>query len=333
MINRTQDLVSELARRGESGDEDAKNFYVKFELMNNFLKTNYYPYIRDNCPYYTDHGEKHINGVIWSASQLIKKEPVAGSPASVFPSISTFDVYILLTAIIWHDAGMLAARKGHETAVKKLLDQFLNIVFENVAEQRYVEQIIAAHTGANLSLAKMRFEDHYLKHLVHPRAMAAILRFADEVSEDASRISIPILKQGQVPIGQRIYWYYAKSVQASRPEPERERIVLTVELDSEEAIMEFESPFNKEKKITLVEYLLHRIDKINRERAYCAPHFLKFASVQSIETRFGLLKGTNRVDGYEEIVEFGGEYPEIQVYEAFFRDHPRWTPQAIKSIT
>jgi hypothetical protein len=328
MLSDAPDLALELERRSQAGQQDAKEFHNKFSLMSRFLKDKYYPYVRDNCPYFTDHGENHINSVIWTAGQLIRRNPENGT-GNAFP-IDNFDLYILLTAIIWHDAGMLATREGHEIAVQKMLDHFLGIAFENIPEQRFVEQVIGAHTGKSVPLATLRDEEHYRQHKFHARAIAAIMRFADEISEDASRVSLPVLDSGKVPALQQIYWYFAKSIQASHPEPTRERVVITIEMDSQDAIKTFQDPNNKTNTITLIEYLLRRIEKVNCERAYCAQHFLRFASIQSIETRFGLLKGKNRVVGYEETFQFGGEYPNVSICEKFFKEHPKWTANSIQ---
>ncbi|MGN6553268.1 MAG: HD domain-containing protein [Verrucomicrobiota bacterium] len=325
------DLISELSARAAcEPNSDAPRFRDSFNVMQRFVSDKYYPYVRDKCPYFTDHGDKHIKGVIWAASLLLGKE---NPGKEITYALGTFEIYLLLTAIIWHDVGMLSVRSGHEVAVKSLLKDFLSIAFEGVSEQRYVEQIIGAHTGKNTPLVKLGSEEHYRTHVIHPRALAAILRFADEVSEDASRISLPVLQRGAVPQEQQIFWYYAKSIQASRPEPSRERIVITVELDGSDAVRQFVDPDDVTKSITLVEYVLRRIEKINRERAYCAPHFLRYSSIQCIEARLRLLKGTDWIDGYTDVVEFGGEYPDVKICDQFFVEYPRWNAAAIKLAT
>jgi hypothetical protein len=323
------DLTRELERRAaSSADKNAASYFKKFQAVRDFVAKSYYPYIQSKCPYFTDHGEAHIDGVIWAASQLLAK------PAASEDSFSAFDIYLLLMAIIWHDAGMVSKRKGHETAVRALIDGIAELALTNVTEKRLVEEIIAAHTGRG-TLLRVRQEESYSKYTVYPRALAALLRFADEISEDASRISIPLLKGGQVPLDQQIFWYYAKSIQASHPQPVRERVSITVQLDCEEAVRQFPLPPEPPKpplSVTLIDYLMKRIEKAVSERAYCAPHFLRYVSIQSIEVCLSLLRGSTRVDGYEQQLDYGpvDEYPEISIAEDFFKLHPKWRAEELR---
>jgi hypothetical protein len=174
------DLVKELAIRSKNS-KTAEAYYHRFQAMKNYLSLNYYPYIQANCPYFTDHGENHINGVIWSASQLL------GKTIKQKNLFSDLDLYLLLTSIIWHDAGMVAKRKGHEIAVQTLLEKVAELAFQDVEEKRMVEEIIAAHTGIG-GFLRMKPQILYSHFSVYPRALAAVLRLADEMSEDSSRI-------------------------------------------------------------------------------------------------------------------------------------------------
>jgi hypothetical protein len=322
-----KDLVAELSHRASLNEANAASYLKKYEIMADFLNKKYYPYIQATCPFYTDHGSGHIASVTWAASKLLGRKLERGAN-----NLTVFDIYVLLTAIIWHDAGMVVKRAGHEIAVQKLLEEFSNIAFDNAHEQRLVQLLITAHSGGSVPLNKVESSADYHTYTVHARALAAVLRFADEISENASRISVPLLQQGVIPPEQQIFWYYAKSIQASRPDLERERIVLTVGLDCEEAVREFLVPHaGNAQKQPLLEYLIARIQKINNERAYCGPHFARYASIQTVEVRLSLLKGTNKVPGYEKTLEFGDpEYPNISIVEAFFNEHPEWAVDSIK---
>lgn len=315
-------LIQELQDRTAKGDADAGSFGAKHDAMRIYLERNYYPYIQANCPWFTDHGKAHIDGVLWASGQILEK---VISSSSI---LTSFDIYLLITAIIWHDAGMVAKRQGHEQVVLKFLDEIATIAFNDIKEKRLVSEIIGAHTG-KATFSGLRQEERIDKYVVYPRALAALLRFADEVSENSTRISQPLLNNGTVPSDHQIFWYYAASVKASHPEPARERVVLNIELDRKEAIKLFDLPQGGEKtplKLSLIDYVMQRIEKIVCERAYCAPQFLRYASIQSIEVRLCLLDGASRLQGYEEVLEFSGseDYPAISVSQKFFDEHPKW---------
>lgn len=323
----TTNLIDELKKKGDSGDTNAVSYLKKYLAMKDFLVKNYYGYIQAKCPFFTDHGEAHIDGVIWASSQLLQRTFENGD------LLTSFDIYLLLTTIIWHDAGMVSKRNGHETAVRKLLEGVDQIAFDNVTEKRLVEEIIGAHTGRG-TIQRLRQEERYGRFIVYPRALAAILRFGDEISEDFTRISQGVLKSGAVPNENLIFWNYAACVKASHPDPFRERVILTIDIDRSTATQTFLLPQkgpNPPLERTLIEYVVERVEKIAAERAYCAAHFSRYASIQTIEVRLGLLDGTNRVGEYDQTLEFGGpEYPEIKISQKFFEEKPKWKPEQIR---
>ncbi len=64
-------LEGELERlAGEA--EDANELWHNYNVMKSFVDDNYNGFIQANCPYYTDHGELHINSVIHSVDLLLK---------------------------------------------------------------------------------------------------------------------------------------------------------------------------------------------------------------------------------------------------------------------
>jgi hypothetical protein len=322
------DLAKELIKRAKD-NANAKGYYHRYEAMKDYLVANYYKYIQAKCPFFTDHGEAHVNGVIWAASQLI------GKNTKVKNLVSDFDLYLLLTAIIWHDAGMVVKRKGHEVVVQELIKEISKLAFQDVEERRIVEEIIAAHTGTG-GFLRMSPQVPYLHYHVYPRALAAVLRLADEMSEDSSRISSELLERGEVPIDHRIYWYYAKSIKASHPEPLRERLVIEAKLNCNEAVMEFPATDGSNAKITLIEYVLSRFDKIVAECAFCAPQFARYASIQWVEFTLSLVEGTQQVDGYSETLRYApvtDQYPGcFGVARNFFHEHPKWRADEIRAL-
>ena len=184
------DLLQELRNRGNAGDADANSYAARFETMRTFLEKNYYPYIQANCPWFTDHGKAHIEGVLWSSGQILQHK--LSDPLIV----TSFDIYLLATSIIWHDAGMVSKRRGHEQEVRKFLDEIAAAAFDDVAQKRLVEEIICAHTGRG-TIQRLRQEERIGKYTAFPRALAGLLRFADEVSAIMPVVSFPVSVSGR----------------------------------------------------------------------------------------------------------------------------------------
>jgi hypothetical protein len=169
------------------------------------------------------------------------------------------------------------------------------------------------------------------------------VRLADEVSESRDRISYDLIEQ--VPEEQRIYWEYANVVSASIPEPARERLVVGIELQRNVATQRFrcgaaslKERTDAEGRMSLIEYVLCRLEKMNNERAYCSPEFGRYCAIREVEARFMICDGVGRIENCELSITLGdaglgGEgYPSIPVFVSFFEQHPDWHPDRLKEV-
>ncbi len=324
----TNPFVDRLNQLGERGDEDAKSFLRKYNAAADYLP-KYFEYINSACPYFTNHGERHIASVIRAASLMLAGHLDDSSKAK----LSAFEIFMLLMAILSHDAGMVLERKGHNEVVSKILDEIRLTAIGDVTCQRYLQEMIKAHTGKN-TLRSLKLLLDYHHHVLYQSAFAAILRFADEISEDSTRISLPVLASGKVPEDQQIYWYYAKAVSASKPDPQRERVAMTISLDKTEAIRTFPHPDRKGEQVSLIKYILERIEKVYNEKAYCAPYFSRFLTIKSIYVHFTLCNGSSAIDGYDEEIDFPEiDMPHAAIADSFFAEHHKWDPSEIEKLT
>ena len=129
------------------------------------------------------------------------------------------------------------------------------------------------------------------------------------------------------------------------PEPTRERVVLKIDIQDSVAATKFPcSDFparsGSNKELSVIEYVLCRLEKMNNERAYCAPEFRLYANIREIEARFTLLNDMDALPKYDDVVVLfrdGGmgqdderDYPDIPIFEDFFNNHPEWKPQNIE---
>jgi hypothetical protein len=337
-MNDTPSLERELERRAGK-DETAGNLWHRYELMRDHLETEYYRWVQASCPYFTDHGKYHIQSVVQTASYFLRQSFRRGAKSD----LSAMDLFLILGAIIWHDVGMVYVRSNHAERVLKMMESIRTLGFPCPTVQRLVNEIVRAHSGsAGLMLPKPE-EDCAISTTtfrVYPRALAAVLRFADEVSENRSRISLELLPA--VPVEQQIFWQYARSIVGAMPEPERERIVVTMELDSEAVLTRypcdaFPDRVDGSGEISLLEYVLCRLEKMNNERIYCGTSLARYVSMREIEARLTLVRGAERIPRYDDLTILIGDcgldhasYPAMALFESFFDRHPDWGLDALE---
>jgi len=326
-------LESELKYRAESGECDANQFWHNFNVMKEYLSREYYPWVQATCPFYTDHGKVHVESVIQSASLLLSE-----CLSHEKNSLSSLDIFLLLSSILWHDVGMVFGRSGHAEKIVQVTEEIRKIGLSDLAIYNIVTQIVRSHSGEDALRIAKREEDCTTPNqqpcTVYPKALAAVMRFADEISENRYRISTTILPT--VPEGQKIFWEYANCVTAARPDPARCRVVLTLDIPYEKAIQyyncnEFQNLKAKKGRITLIEYLIRRIEKMNNERVYCAPHFSKYVCIDEISVRLRIINGSSSLKSYEiEEIFSDSQFPSIKIFKKFFNDNPEWKPDQLK---
>ena len=343
MVKLTSEHLSiETALQQEAGnDNNAKDLWAKYSIMKSYLTAQYYPWIQANCPYFTDHGKLHVESTIEAANSMLLPSPKNRR------NLSALDLYLLLCAVIWHDVGMVYDRSKHAERVSIMIQKIGELFFSPTIH-RLVIELVKAHTREDGLEIPSREQDCAIStktYTVSPRALAAIVRFADEISENRSRISQALLKDGKVPEENRIYWEYANCIVASRADPLGERIIVSIEIEPDKAIAKYRCPkectqYSKtDGSISLIEYVVYRLEKMNNERAYCARDFGKYASIRQIEVRLMLTHRGERIENYtnEFVLRDSGmhksTYPQIDFFEDFFKHHPHWNPQKIAELS
>lgn len=335
-------MASELEKalfKRAKGDEEADTLRKSYEMIKDYLVTNYYPWVQANCPYYTDHGQAHIESVMNSASELVKgKLDIKKGKYN----LTSLDIYLILTAVLWHDVGMVIDRATHAELVYPMTDA-VSEFFPNPTVKGLVSQIAKAHKGKT-SLDSLPTEDYCTIRntaiQLNPAMLAAIVRFADEISENHTRASAQVLEH--VPERQKIFWLYALSVSSCTAQPDRDRVVIDYRFDADKVIScwpdkEFEEHRSKiDQTIPLLTYALCRLEKINNEREYSLRYFSNIAPIRQIDARFSLIRGGQMLPGYAPytiVLKGGGvesnSYPSIKIVHDFFSKHPHWTIESI----
>lgn len=333
------DLEKELTKRAKLDDPEAKTLKRSFDNLKARLVKHHYPWVISNCQWFTDHGETHVAAVMHSASELVKLK-MTGKKGE---RISTLDIYLILTAILWHDVGMVIDRARHADLVYEMTYDDADF-FPNPHVQGLVANIANAHKGHD-GLDKL--STHELCTIdgpgqdVNPALLAAIVRFADEISENITRVSLPVLDQ--VPEDQKIFWLYAASIGSCVARPENERVIVDYRFDADKVTTRWpDRDFpafwpEEEQKLALLTYALCRLEKINNEREYCFRYFSSVAPIRMVEARFCITRQGRPIVGYESasiLLRGGGlepkGYPETRIVQEFLRQNPAWEVTVIE---
>lgn len=298
------------------------------QTIESFLRSEYYPWVQAACPYFTDHGQGHIAAVFESADRLLAEHLRRGD-------VNALEAYILCMAIPFHDAAMIYGRLGHEERAGQVLERYKALIPDQTL-MRSIQEVVRAHSGRNglrIPRREQRIALDGRTHTVRPRALAAVLRLADEISETRSRIAIGLIES--VPEPNRIYWEYASVVTASTP------------LDSSQLGIDYEAELSSVArawpcsegwvpppgKVPLIEFMAHRMEKMNLERAYCRAASGGLLTQDSIRVSITLTQDNSRLPNFDgDIVMLGDrgawlddtEYPEIRVASGFFGILPKY---------
>lgn len=332
-----ENALEEIARN----NENAQNFLDLYRTSREYLEEEVYPWVQSNCPWYTDHGEQHIESVINQASRLLQNElrdPDEGD-------LNELDIFILLTGILWHDVGMIVDRSEHEDISTEMSERFRDLAFPSTGVKGTVDDIIKAHrkkVGLHIPKKDASFNINGQVYQVYPKSLAGILRFADEISETQQRVSGDTWIRKSVPEESKIFWRYAQSIQACYPDLNGNSICLEIEVMFDKATYKhpcpdpFQDRANNNGEISLIEYIICRLEKMVNELAYCERYFNRYVEIRKINMNITVRDdedGTPIADTEESLghtgMESRGSYPNVDVYRSFFDQYSDWKPDQL----
>lgn len=164
--------------------------------------------------YLNDHGVNHIKTVIQRASQLVSTKDFILSP---------YELYILLMGIHLHDIGNIKGRSNHEekidSVIKDIDKAMSSIIFVDDIEKETIIDIARAHGGSCEYLQSLDNETKVLDKTIRSQYLAAIIRLADEISDDVGRANTLLLDSGVLPEKARIFHLYSHCLKTSEFNP------------------------------------------------------------------------------------------------------------------
>lgn len=219
----------------------------------------------DPIVYLNNHGLGHVNKVIERVSEILHFFDRG--------HLTPYEGFFLLCAIQAHDVGNVFGRKDHEKHCKDILEDKGKPYIPDSFERKVIEKLALVHGGAfngELDTISCLFEKKPLyERYVRKRLLAALLRFGDELADDASRSDRDGIERGTILEGSRIYHHYSQAlhtVKIERNDNDKLQVFLSYEFDSDVASQKF----NKNSKDKyLLDEVYDRTLKMERERRYC----------------------------------------------------------------
>ena len=312
------DRVDELMKNSEQ--ERVNNLKKLISIYSNIksvVYSKYYPEIARLYPWYTDHGEKHVESIMMVLGEMLKQS---------FGRLNEMELFILLCSCVFHDTGMAKSRAHHEQEVLSIIQQINKLILD-ISVNRQINQIAGAHTSKT-DLKELNMKDSCTfsgrKYSVSTRALAAMLRFADDISETRYRILPDLLEEGKVPKENEIYWQYAYIVESVEVSVVEMNCLIKMTIPKSILLKSLETSDGAEK--IFFDYVLERIEKSNNERIMCSLEFRNIVMISELYIEINIMTDDLMITLDKRDIEANEEYCyRRSLKDSFFDKNPSWT--------
>lgn len=235
----------------------------------------------DSIIFLNIHGPQHTQKVQEKALEILR------CFTDSYPT--PYEVFFLLSSIVVHDVGNLYGRSGHEKKIASMLEKATQNIIADSLERRTIARIAGVH-GGKINNSKDTISQLQQKATVNgfeirEQALAAVLRFADELADDATRANYPAMDAGILGNASEVYHVYSSKLHTVKLK-ENEAIdntwdvMLRFEIDEETAKKQFQ---RKGDKVYLLDEIYDRTIKMENERRYCTRYLRPFCAIERID--------------------------------------------------
>ncbi len=300
-------------------------YLAKYVSIKKYLCDNYYQWIgytNNSSRVLTDHGVKHIDTVIKHAGMLLGLNNSL-SEYKLLP----YETYVLLVAILIHDAGNLYGREGHEGQVFRILNDLGNGLIDRF-EAKNISIVAEAHGGMRnnskdtIGQHPFAISKDFGGVSYRPQLLAAILRFADEICEDRYRTSSALVEdESGILQESEVHHQYANSIDSVKYDYEGRSVRIEFKIPKEKTIRKYSLGL---KNIYLIDFILERLDKMNMERLYCSRFMLEAVRVDLIHAHVEICSDSSLDTIEHETFQLRDEgYPNLQ--NSISTKYPEWS--------
>ena len=268
--------------------DGGSSYTLRLQQVTGILNKQVHPHVGTGAAladggFLTDHGPDHIDTVIRRATSLL------AFPPEGFPQFSRYEIFILILAIHFHDVGNIFGRAEHETKHARVMAQLQDSMGHETVERRAVLRIASAHggrvNGNKDTISSLLPQDYVLGQLVRYRALAALLRFADELADDCHRGARYAEWLGVIPTNSEVFHAYARSLHSVVVEPANRVIKLKYSFLREDATRTFGKKLGDQEtgQAYLLDEIYKRTLKMHLERVYCMRFLRDIVQIEAID--------------------------------------------------
>ena len=249
------------------------DFYSPYKTLKDYLKREVHSQVnlganlKDPDILINDHGSDHVDAVIERATSLVCSETCELSPLEVF---------MLLVAIQLHDVGNIFGRYEHEINSDEILLEAEKLIGRDSVDRTIIRNIAQTHGGEIRGIGKKKDtigliaeNETLLDGHVRQRAIAGILRFADELADDKRRAYTTLLRENKIPKKSEVFHAYATCLDAVKIDHKEKYVELIFRIPKDFMLHKF-GKMNE--TIYLLDEIYNRAVKIHLERIY----FMRF---------------------------------------------------------
>lgn len=233
----------------------------------------------------TDHGVDHVKMVIQNAGRLIGD--------SQYKRLNGYEIYLLLLAIHFHDVGNVRGRQEHETRIHEIIAELGDKLPLDTAEKVMVANIATAHGGYadrdhtnKDTLCQLKLIDNCNGIPIRQALLGAILRFADELSDDNTRANRYMGTIDGIPSENKIFHAYSAALTpiAFSGNTIEFKYYIPFEL-VQEKIPDMHGTF-------LYDEIIRRLSKCMQELEYCSKYSEGFIRISTFNVEIYVMSGT-----------------------------------------
>lgn len=267
-----------------------KTLWAKYQIAKNKLPAEILSWIPRTDGNLSEHGILHIDNVFENTARLLNLSPEVGSDGFLEAKpfcgvdIKPVEAFVLGMALLFHDTGNIAGRKGHAKSGRAIMHEVLKDVLK-IDEIRGIDQVMSAHSGTAENgdpdtIKALDVAPRYIcKEPVRMRQLAALVRFADDLAEGPQRTSNYLRSKGAFVItkpeeqdsvekeNRNIFHDYASITDVSIDKGNG-RIALQYNIDLEDNMFDPQKGAGREYLGPLLELIFYRIQKTDDERRY-----------------------------------------------------------------
>ena len=212
----------------------------------------------------TIHGCRHISDLIESLDQIAQSIDRRQGATRLSP----LESYILLCAAHLHDVGNVGGRKDHPIRSRKLIRNHRDLFYDTETRQN-VFDVARVHGGTSGKYGNDTFREIGRDNFATPRLrlLAAMLRIADELSENPERVPTELLEWYESSPRSKFAYRYAQAFRRFDLQNDTLYIQLRVYPEQHQFTATVDG-----KLITFFNHLEKKLDIIEREALYCSQY-------------------------------------------------------------